>query len=260
MTDASELLEALERREAEIPDPPQQTADEVWRAIQARIATGQPAPELDTGASIGGTSKAGALLLKLVGGGSALVALIGLGLGIAAMREPPGAPPATAAPVSVEAPPVATPAEPTRIEAPPARPTAGVSTIPTPASPSSPLHSSRRPAADPPPSGAPAKRSKLRAPEPGKGSPKTLADEIALAGRISSELKKGAWKRTLSLVAEHERDFPDGELVEERHAAKARALCHVADGEAGREEAEAFAKRWPTSIHLAVVRRDCEGI
>lgn len=261
MTNASELLEVLKRRETEIADPSPQAAEAVWRAIQARIAAGQPAPELDTGALIGGAAKPGAILLKIVGGG-VLVAIVGLGLGAVARREPPVEGPPVQA-VSVEAP-AAAPAGPARVEAPPVRP-ADVSTGAGPSSPLPPSRSSRPPASDlpaidpPAPSGS-SKRPKPRVPEPDRGAPKTLADEIALTRRISSELKNGAWKRTLRLVAEHERDFPDGDLVEERQAAKARALCHVADGEAGREAAAAFERRWPASIHLAVVRRDCEGI
>jgi hypothetical protein len=257
MTNASELLEALKRREAKVPDPPQELAENVLRAIRARIATGEPVPELDTGVLIASASKAGAVVLKIVGS-SAIVALIVLGLGPLGTRAPSDAPLVAAHPeqtASVEAPAVATPAATMRIEAPPIEPV-----VPTPSSVLPPASASRRPAVDPPPSSGSAGRSKTRTPEPDHGSPKTLADEIALAGRIASELKKGAWKRTLSLVAEHERDFPDGQFVEERNAAKARALCHVGTGEAGLEEASSFAKRWPTSIHLAVVRRDCEGI
>jgi hypothetical protein len=261
MTNASELLEALKRREAKVPDPPQELAENVLRAIRARIATGEPVPELDTGVLIASASKAGAVVLKIVGS-SAIVALIVLGLGHLGTRAPSDVPLVAAHPVetaSVEAPPVATPAAPMRVEAPPIEPVDSPA-VPTPSAVLPPAGASRRPAVDPPPSSGSAGRPKTRTPEPDHGSPKSLADEIALAGRIASELKKGAWKRTLSLVAEHERDFPDGQFVEERHAAKARALCHVGTGEAGLEEASSFAKRWPTSIHLAVVRRDCEGI
>src|SRR5262245_44389030 len=124
MMNASELLEALKRREAEAPDPPQELADDVLRAIRARIATGQPAPELDAGALVGSASKPGAVVLKLVGG-STIVALIVLGLGARGTRAPQDAPVTEARGVetsSAGAPPVVTPVAPVRVEDPPLEP------------------------------------------------------------------------------------------------------------------------------------------
>jgi hypothetical protein len=61
----------------------------------------------------------------------------------------------------------------------------------------------------------------------------------------------------LTLVAEHERDFGKGQFVEERRAAKARALCQSGKQTAGKKEAQTFAERWPSSIHLNSVKQDC---
>jgi outer membrane biosynthesis protein TonB len=93
-------------------------------------------------------------------------------------------------------------------------------------------------------------------PEP-EPKPRTLADEVALIQAISKSLKQSEWKWVLKLVAEHERDFANGQFVEERQAAKVRAQCRSGALDAGREAAERFTARWPTSIHRATIREDC---
>lgn len=74
---------------------------------------------------------------------------------------------------------------------------------------------------------------------------------------LSTALKRGDSNEVLALVAEHERDFAKGQFVEERRAAKARMLCRSGKLAAGKKEAERFAVRWPSSIHLAAVNQDC---
>ena len=54
---------------------------------------------------------------------------------------------------------------------------------------------------------------------------KGLAEELALMQAMSTALSEGDSSRVLELVAEHRRDFPHGQLIEERSAAEARALC-----------------------------------
>jgi hypothetical protein len=84
-----------------------------------------------------------------------------------------------------------------------------------------------------------------------------LAEELALMQAMSTALSEGDSSRVLELVAEHRRDFPHGQLIEERSAAEARALCRRGKPK-GRTKAEQFIERWPDSIHLAALRGDCK--
>jgi hypothetical protein len=74
---------------------------------------------------------------------------------------------------------------------------------------------------------------------------------------LSTALKQEDSSKVLALVAEHERDFAKGQFIEERRAAKARALCWSGKLAAGKREAESFASRWPDSIHLTFVNQAC---
>lgn len=74
---------------------------------------------------------------------------------------------------------------------------------------------------------------------------------------LSTALKQGDSSKVLKLVAQHERDFDKGQFIEERRAAKARALCQSGKHTAGEKEAASFASRWPNSIHLTSVKQDC---
>ena len=73
---------------------------------------------------------------------------------------------------------------------------------------------------------------------------------------MSTALANGDSKRVLELVAEHRRDFPHGQFIEERSASEARAMCRAGKPKA-KTKAEQFAARWPSSIHLAAVQHDC---
>jgi len=62
-----------------------------------------------------------------------------------------------------------------------------------------------------------------------------LVLEVALLSRATSALNSGRIGEALKALDEHQRQFPDGVLSEERRAAKAQALCssgRVAEGSA----------------------------
>lgn len=81
---------------------------------------------------------------------------------------------------------------------------------------------------------------------------------VAAGGRGARVGRRGAeWQDVLELVAEHERDFADGQFIEERDAAKVRAQCRSGAREAGQKAAQRFGQRWPASIHRATIREDC---
>ena len=251
------LLEALVASEREASGPSPEVRDRMWTAIDTRLSQGPPAPELGDEPLLTAAKGPGALL-KIVG----VVAVVaGLGGGAALLLRTPEAeaPAPELAAAAVE------PGDPTPAEPPPSDLPTGPAfdPDPNPATPPAPARDPDPPAASaatthaqpkpsrPTPRGAP-----KQAPQPKQ--PKTLAEEIALMQRISTALKQGDSTRVAALVSEHERDFPKGQLIEERRAAKARSLCMRDKLEAGRKQAQQFAARWPGSIHLAAVERDCK--
>jgi hypothetical protein len=231
----SERLQELKLREIAMPEPPTDTAERVWRGIEGRVASGEPAMELHGGPLVA-EAPARAVVLKLVIGGLVLLGIVG-GAAVGVSRwggeeaarvvleevPPPSRQPAPIVSAAVPAPPpvveAVSPPPPAVVEAPKPKP---------------------KPEPDPEP------------------KPRTLADEVALIQAISKALKQTEWKTVLKLVAEHERDFANGQFVEERDAGKVRAQCRSGALDAGRKAAERFSDRWPSSIHRATIRQDCE--
>jgi hypothetical protein len=233
----SEKLQELKLREARTPEPPQETVDRVWRGVENRVANGEPLLELKAGPLVS-ELPARVLSLKLVLGG-ALVLLGVVGAGIVGSRWRAAAP----AEIEREVPTKAPPSPPSQSTAPiePVAPI--VAHDPPPVIEAPPLSVAVTPKAKP-------------KPEP-ESKPRTLADEVALIEAISKNLKRSEWKSVLKLVAEHEREFGNGQFVEEREAAKVRAQCRSGALDAGRKAAESFVARWPSSIHRATIREDC---
>ncbi|NJK33134.1 MAG: hypothetical protein HC927_12405, partial [Deltaproteobacteria bacterium] len=110
---------------------------------------------------------------------------------------------------------------------------------------------------EPAPQAKPKPKSKAK-PEPveSETASKGLAEELALMQKLSTALKAGDSAEVLDLVAEHRRDFPHGQFIEERSAAEARALCKTGSSK-GAKKAAQFEARWPNSIHGQALRADC---
>lgn len=103
------------------------------------------------------------------------------------------------------------------------------------------------PALQPTAAGAPAAQHKVAAAPPADARDR-LGREVALLSRATSALHAGRPGAALKILAEHQRRFPDGSLREERHAAKAQALCAL-----GRvQEARAELARLPAHSPAAV--------
>jgi hypothetical protein len=84
----------------------------------------------------------------------------------------------------------------------------------------------------------------LRPPQP---SPSSLAAEMRLLETARAALSGGDARRALTLIQEHEREFPTGSLSEERRASKVFALCELGRrAEAARAAAE-FLRTAPAS-------------
>jgi hypothetical protein len=233
----SEKLQELKLREARTPEPPQETIERVWRGVENRISSSEPLLELKAGPLVS-ELPARVVSLKLVLGG-ALVLLGVVAAGIVGSRWRADAPAEIERDVATEAPP-----------SPPSHP-AG------PIEPVAPIVANDPPPAieAPPPTVVVAPKAKPKQePEP---KPRTLADEVALIEAISKNLKQSEWKSVLKLAAEHEREFANGQFIEEREAAKVRAQCRSGALDAGRKAAESFVVRWSSSIHRATIREDC---
>ncbi len=250
MMTVDQLLERLEASERAATGPPAETGERVWSAIEDRLANGPAPPEIDDGPLlehgpsevVAGAGSSSSVALKIVGV-LAAVGVIGGGVALLSKREPPPREVAVVEPASIEP------------ESP--EPALPEPALPEPASiePSPPEPAPIEPAPVEPPSDEPTVKPKTQQKPPAQ--PKSLADEVALMQALSTALKQEDSSKVLARVAEHERDFPKGQFIEERRAAKARALCRSGKLAAGKREAEAFASRWPDSIHMSFVNEDC---
>ncbi len=265
MTESSDaLLRRLVDAERKAPDPPAPLVERMWTTVERRLGDGPPPLEPGLGTTLPA--------LKIVGGIVMAIVLVGGGvlwLGDRGDQQPRVA---GGTPVDVGAPAVDPGSVPVDHALPvPADDLASAMTVtetarpfsgraPTPPSPTPSAPQLGSPAPDPTPAPIvepPASKPTRRAAASPRTTPKTLADEMLLMQRITAALKRQDPRSVLALVAEHERDFPRGEFLEERSAAKARGLCLEGTPAAGQRKAERFAKRWPGSIHLPAVRRDC---
>jgi len=81
-----------------------------------------------------------------------------------------------------------------------------------------------------------------------------LAEEVALLARAESALHNGNPSVALQVLNEHERRFRNGQLTEERIAARIQALCAL--GRATEADAQ-LARLAPKSLHSPRARQAC---
>lgn len=227
MTDLSPESKALIELARGDDEPNAVDRARVRRALGASLATGlgvSSATSLAAGAGAKAAASAGlAGTLKIavwVGVGMAFGALTTT-TALVALRGPAAEPTSVARPAPREANPVVK-ADPPVEQAPVAEPT-DTTTIP--------LEVTSKPTT-------------LRPPQP---SPSSLAAEMRLLETARAALSGGDARRALSLIQEHEREFPAGSLSEERRASKVFALCELGRrAEAARAAAE-FLRTAPAS-------------
>ena len=92
---------------------------------------------------------------------------------------------------------------------------------------------------------------------PGGPAQDSLAQEVALLSGAASQVRSGQAAQALLALDEHERRFPNGALGEERHAAKAQALCLLQRFGEGRAELALLAAGSPTAAHAKEV---CDSV
>jgi outer membrane biosynthesis protein TonB len=252
MTTPEQLLERLAAAERSSEGPPAGTPERVWTGIEHRLVNGPAPPELDPGpllehapqqlaANVGTSS---GVVLKVVGA----LAVVGVIVAGVALRSTGDRQADEVTAPEPSQPAVRPPSAPTPAQGEPAP----MTDIAVPEPEPMPDIATPEPAPEP---DKPTPKSKPQPKPPAQ--PKTLADEVALMQALSTALKAGDPSKVLTLVAEHERDFADGQFIEERRAAKARALCQSGKLAAGKQEAQRFGSRWPDSIHLTSVNKDC---
>jgi hypothetical protein len=84
-----------------------------------------------------------------------------------------------------------------------------------------------------------------------------LSEEVALLQRAERALRDGKPDQALSVLSEHARQFPKGELRAERTAARIAALCALHRQAEARRDAVVFLRQWPGSPLAAQVRASC---
>jgi hypothetical protein len=228
MTDLSPESKALIELAREDDEPSVVDRARVRRALGASLATGL-AVSSAASAAAGATAKAAGASAGLAG--SLKIAMwVGVGMAVGALTT-------TTALVALRGP----AAESTSAARPAPREASPIVKVPPP------VHEA--PAEEPAdttiiPLEVTSKPTALRPPPP---SPSSLAAEMRLLETARAALSGGDARRALSLIQEHEREFPAGSLSEERRASKVFALCELGRrAEAARAAAE-FLRTAPAS-------------
>ncbi len=85
----------------------------------------------------------------------------------------------------------------------------------------------------------------------------TLAEELAIVRSVRAAIDRDEPDAALAAVAEHERRFANGQLVEERKSLRIEALCRAGKAPQARAEAQVFLRDHPGSPHADRVRSTC---
>jgi hypothetical protein len=214
--EARALLDVARRVSA--PSPEQ--AERLWSRVRGAIAT----PASPPNAAIAHAAPAVPTVLAAV--------LVATALGVAALalrRDPapaPAPPPATAPALSL---------------APSASVAPGPSLVP-PSSPVSGPQPSLVPSSARPARAAPPPRD-VSAPDDGRG-------DVALVRSAYEALRAGEAARSLTLVDEHARRYPQSVLGEEREATRVLALCELGRADDARAALGAYRRAYPSGLHL----------
>jgi hypothetical protein len=108
------------------------------------------------------------------------------------------------------------------------------------------------PTVDPPSAQAPAPRPPALAPAPATEGSRALnirqyATELKLLEPARRSIARGEYGAALAAIDEHRREFPNGQLSEEREALRVRALWGMGQRPAALSAAKVFRKRYPRS-------------
>jgi len=125
--------------------------------------------------------------------------------------------------------------------------------VPLAPEPAAPIAPEPAPAA----SSAPTRLRLPSAPETTHGAPDRpddpLAAERSLVEMARAALSRGQAERALTTLRRHARQFPNGELTEEREGLLVQALVGAQKYDQAREKAEQFKHRYPRSLFTPVI-------
>ncbi len=218
MTPPPNELDALIRGARDIAGPPADVASRMIERLDAAAAGSSAATAAAGGAAL---SKS---LLVFAGGALFVAGALSGGTVVWALRGAEVVPPIIAV-VQQPAPP------PAPVPAPEPEPQPVAAAEPEPARPVA-----RKPAA--------------ASPTPSS----TLEAERQLLDDARSAVLRGAWAEALKATDAHRAQFPDGALAEEREVLAIQALS-TTDPKAAAVRAEAFRKKWPSSILEQVIEK-----
>ncbi len=220
-TSLEDQLAALVDAERGRPDADAVMADRVWGGVQARLDGAPPPASVPATSPWGSLSVVGGVVVALALVGGAAAAFVGTSGEVHAFEPVQPDPPLA---VAASQPATA------QLQA----------ELPSLAS-DAPPKLERSPAA-------------TKRPTENQGS---VADELALIESTRADLDRGKSSAALRTLAKHRRLFPKGVFREEAAALRASALCKSGKTEAAQKAAQAFMKRYPTSVHAGRVRA-CE--
>lgn len=86
----------------------------------------------------------------------------------------------------------------------------------------------------------------------------TLGDEVRLLRRVDNALRSQNPMVAIGLLVELDRQFPNGQLVEERRAARVAANCQLVDDDQAREAGKRFLVAHPGNAYAERVRHACK--
>lgn len=88
-----------------------------------------------------------------------------------------------------------------------------------------------------------------------RSRPSELVAERSLLTRARGAMQSGDTPRALTILQEHARRFPRGQLAEERDALEVVALAHAGDRDRARVRADEFVRHHPNSLFLPSVQQ-----
>jgi hypothetical protein len=95
------------------------------------------------------------------------------------------------------------------------------------------------------------------APESAAAPDDELAREVALLRQARGALQRGDASAAWLALEDHQRDFANGQLIEEAGALTIETLCALGRDDAAARAREDFLIRWPGSAQRARVERPC---
>lgn len=233
--DSERLLALIQAEREHLASGPAARTD-AWLKLSAAVDAGTAAPFDLPWSAVPSTLGAYSLVTVGLSAGTAAV-LIAAGVWWAAN---------TPAPV-----PVASPAPPPAPQV-ASSSTSSASVAPPPATPPPKTPRTRRA----PPKAAPPQVTPPPPPTKSSPEPGTLLEELRLLRRAQVHIKRGQLEEAVSVLEEHARRFPDGQVAEERQALQAITWCKLGRPE-GREAAKAFLQAHPASPQAPRVKLAC---